>query len=564
MKRIKNTRALMVESLEDRSLPSSNTISLTTVGADVGEDPTVAAFNSDGIARFQSRPFGSDFRGGVRVAVGNLTGDSVPNVIAVPGPGHAPIVAILDGTTGQVVSKVNAFETTFQGGLFVACADFDNDGTADIVVSPDRNGGPRIRVLSGKDNSTLADFYGIDDVNFRGGARVAVGDVNADGRPDLIVSAGFGGGPRIAVFDGRTLSGNANPRRLMPDFYAFEPSLRNGAFVAAGDLQTTGFADLIFGGGPGGGPRVLAVSAQTLLSRGSDAALRNPLGNFFAGDQNDRGGVRVSVGSSMDNQPIVLTSSGSGASQVAAFHLDGSTAEAGGVGVSGGFVAGNLGAGQPDGSVGVEARTNSNQANTSSPVNSANSAILQIPIQAGYDIVMSGTTYYGDTNFLSSSTHFTPFQEFNLAGLLFVTPTQDPNNASRNGVNLRDVIINTGNIGIGGAGVLQYATNTRLHQIFQGNASQGATVDVAIVSTDLAAGTIQIRPDPNIARTSQLNTMFRSGGLTANPYNILDGLLSIQFSNNGTRIDGTLELYGTGYIYPGTTAISARFSGTVR
>ena len=44
-----------------------------------------------------------------------------------------------------------------------------------------------------------------EDANFRGGARAAVGDVNGDGTPDLLVAAGFGGGPRVAIYNGKTV-----------------------------------------------------------------------------------------------------------------------------------------------------------------------------------------------------------------------------------------------------------------------------------------------------------------------------------------------------------------------
>ena len=52
---------------------------------------------------------------------------------------------------------------------------------------------------------------------------------------------------------------------MFGDFFAFEQTLRNGVFVAAGDLDGDGFAEVIAGGGPGGGPRVLALSGTDLL-----------------------------------------------------------------------------------------------------------------------------------------------------------------------------------------------------------------------------------------------------------------------------------------------------------
>ncbi|OWK43392.1 hypothetical protein [Fimbriiglobus ruber] len=146
-----------------------------------------------------------------------------------------------------------------------------------------------------------------------------MGDINGDGVGDLIVSAGFGGGPRIAIYDGKSVAANA-PKELVPDFFAFESSLRNGAYVTAGDLTGKGYADLIFGAGPGGGPRVRVVDPEALLAAGSFQSLDDPsvadvgLADFFAGDTNNRGGVRVAV-ADLDgsSQASLIVGSGQGA-----------------------------------------------------------------------------------------------------------------------------------------------------------------------------------------------------------------------------------------------------------
>jgi hypothetical protein len=193
--------------------------------------------------------------------------------------------------TGNPVRDVFAFEPTFAGGVYVAAADFDRDGFSDTVVSADVGGGPRVRVVSGKDGGTLADFFGIDDTAFRGGARVAAGDVNGDGTPDLVVAAGAGGGPRVAVFDGRTLRPGQAPGKLFNDFFAFDDTVRDGVFVAVGDTDRDGFGDVVVGAGPGGGPRVV-VFGGALLPAGPAAAAG---ASFFAGDPAGRGGLPVAA-----------------------------------------------------------------------------------------------------------------------------------------------------------------------------------------------------------------------------------------------------------------------------
>jgi hypothetical protein len=85
-------------------------------------------------------------------------------------------------------------------------------------------------------------------------------------------------------------------------------------FAAAGDVDGDGFADLIFGGGPGGAPRVFTLSGALLTTRGPDVAQASPLSNFFVGgDASDRGGVTVATTTqSGDTRATVAVGSGQG------------------------------------------------------------------------------------------------------------------------------------------------------------------------------------------------------------------------------------------------------------
>ena len=216
-------------------------------------------------------------------------------------------MVVYDGNTGGVLFDFLAFEAAFTGGVFVAAGDIDRDGRADLVVTPDVGGGPRARVLSaGNPGRVIADMFAIDDPNFRGGIRPAIGDVNGDGFGDLVVTAGAGGGPRVAVWDGASLAGA--PARLVPDFFAFEETLRDGAYLAVGDVDRDGRADLIAGAGPGGAPRVVTFLAADLF-----AGRRVPAVSYMAGDVAERGGVPVAVADiDGDGRVEVVTGAGAG------------------------------------------------------------------------------------------------------------------------------------------------------------------------------------------------------------------------------------------------------------
>ena len=255
------------------------------------------------------------FTGGTRVAVADVNQDGIDDIIAGTGPGMRTTVRAYSGRDNSVLFEINPFEESFTGGVFVAVGDVTGDGFAELIVTPDVGGGPRVRVYNTASFNpaantvgpqVLADFFGIEDEAFRGGARAAVGDVNNDGIGDLVVAAGSGGGPRIAVYDGAMMTQTGTPTKLFNDFFVFEDTLRNGVYPAVGDINGDGFAEVIAGAGPSGGPRVYALDGKSLMT-----STQLPVADFFAGNPDDRGGVRVAMKDLQgDNRADIVTGLG--------------------------------------------------------------------------------------------------------------------------------------------------------------------------------------------------------------------------------------------------------------
>jgi hypothetical protein len=252
--------------------------SLVAVGPESGFAPVVRVFDyTSGNERLRIQAYDENFLGGVNVAVGDVTGDGIPDIVTGAGPGGGPHVEVFDGRNGALVFSFMAYSPDFRGGVFVACGDVNGDGRADIITGAGAGGGPQVKVFSGANLSLLGNFLAYGAM-FRGGVRVAAGDLNGDGRAEVITGAGAGGGPHVEAFDVAT-------GQIVRSFMAYGADFRGGVFVGSGDVNGDGRADIITGAGAGGGPHVKVFDGDSLAVMQS----------FFAFDPTFTGGVTVAA-----------------------------------------------------------------------------------------------------------------------------------------------------------------------------------------------------------------------------------------------------------------------------
>jgi uncharacterized protein YkwD len=238
-----------------QTAPIANT--LVAVGTGAGTTPKVTVYSAaTGQQKMTFNAYDPSFRGGVRVATADVTGDGVEDIITAPGPGGGPHIKVFNSVTGELVHSFFAYAPAFTGGVFVAAGDVNGDGKADIITGAGAGGGPHVRVFSGTDLTQLASFFPYP-INFAGGVSVAAGDVDGDGQADVITGAGPGGGPLVRTFKGGTWS-------AVNTFYAYSPFFAGGVNVAAGDFDGDGKADIVTGAGAGGGPHVQVFSGANL------------------------------------------------------------------------------------------------------------------------------------------------------------------------------------------------------------------------------------------------------------------------------------------------------------
>jgi hypothetical protein len=229
---------------------------VTGVGTGGGPDVRVfdgAAPTAGPLAVFF--PYDPGFRGGVYVAAGNVTGNSRADLVTGVGLGGGPDVRVFDGGTlsPAPVTVIFPFPPTVTSGIRVAAGDVNGDGIADIVVGAGPGGGPHVRVLSGANPAVvLTEFFAFEST-FTGGVQLAAGDVDGDGRADIVVGRGPGGQPQIRVISGATGA-------VLADFFAYDPAFTGGVQVAAGRVTGGSRAQIVTGVGVGGGPHVRVFS----------------------------------------------------------------------------------------------------------------------------------------------------------------------------------------------------------------------------------------------------------------------------------------------------------------
>ncbi|MGH7486294.1 MAG: FG-GAP-like repeat-containing protein, partial [bacterium] len=229
--------------LNDDGLPDV-VVTLENGGIDIflnGTTPngTVAAFQAPQV-------FGTNGSFSVSTAAADLNGDGKPDLV-VTNKSDATLWVLLNTTApGATVASFDPIQT-FPAGSFtfgVAAADLNGDGVPDVVYT-DRAAGTVTVMLNGTaSGSHTASFIGQQTFTVGGlPYSVVVTDINGDGVPDLVVANSSNS--TISVLLNTTLPGASTP-----SFAAQQTFADDGSYsIKAADLNADGRPDLVVAGG---------------------------------------------------------------------------------------------------------------------------------------------------------------------------------------------------------------------------------------------------------------------------------------------------------------------------
>ncbi|MCR4311773.1 MAG: hypothetical protein NUV56_00660, partial [Candidatus Uhrbacteria bacterium] len=173
----------------------------------------------------------SNFRGGVNLALADMNGDGIPEVVSGAGESGGPHVRIFKAY-GAVIDEFFAYDMASSHGVDVAVGDVDVDGDVDIVTSVGAGVSQDIVVWSVDGTETFrftADEFAQDVPLF-----VDLVDVDGDWQSEFVVSTGPGYSSMVAVYD--------HDGRYLVSFSPFTDT--SGISVAAADIDGDFFDDI--------------------------------------------------------------------------------------------------------------------------------------------------------------------------------------------------------------------------------------------------------------------------------------------------------------------------------
>lgn len=242
-----------------------------------GGGPQIRIFNLEGkVINNGWFAFSESFRGGVNLAKGDINGDGAMDLIAAQASQGQAWVKVYDLTKKdpRIISEFLAYPEFFEGGAFVAAGDIDKNGKDEIITGAGFGGGPQVRAFNKKGECVGVSFFPFPN-DYSGGVTVASGDVDGDGTDEIIMGQAYAAQAWVKVYE-------SDAKSIISEFNAFSSDRQYGATVSVADINKDNKEEIIIGPGSGGGPQARIFNAEG-----------KNLSNFFAYDESFRGKTAI-------------------------------------------------------------------------------------------------------------------------------------------------------------------------------------------------------------------------------------------------------------------------------
>lgn len=272
--------------------------------------PEVRVYSAGGNLEADFLAYSRLFGGGVAAAAGDILGDDQAEIVTVSGQGGRTHVRGFTNRGVFIGVSIFPFHPSFRGAADVALGDTNGDGKAEIIVSQASDGDTRVKVYK-PSGQILAEWLAFAP-EFKGGVNVAAGDINKDGRAEIVVGAGAGGNPHVRVFDG-------TGHYIGLDIFPQPADFRGGIDVALGDVDKNGVDEII--------TSAASLGTASIKVYRPDAG-KTIIGSFLAFPDDYKDGARVAAGDIDGDEAteILATRASNSAPEVKSFKYGGQPA----------------------------------------------------------------------------------------------------------------------------------------------------------------------------------------------------------------------------------------------
>jgi len=313
---VKPFRALVVAAAASTLLATDvQAAGVLAIGAEKGDSSRVVLRTDPGndgypeIIAASFFAFGSGFKGGVRVAVGDYDGDADLELVAAPGAGMQAKVKVWDlAPNGEIAGVKESFSGPFSGlsgGLYVDLLDLDGNGKDSLVVTAGSgepwawifDDGEATNPGDGLLKNSLIDSFQVLQSAFTGGVVVAGGITNPDNRADVVFANGPGNGTHVVrIWRDVDLDSMLSDETMLDEFVPTLDGPYKGMHVTVGNVSqgtTNGEIVCYVTGGGNTTIRVFVDTDGDGLFSDNQTAAENEM--FSLATTKSKGGLRLTA-----------------------------------------------------------------------------------------------------------------------------------------------------------------------------------------------------------------------------------------------------------------------------